>query len=278
MHPEIVSIGPFVIRAYGLMLAIGFLVGILIAARRAKNMGENPDHVYNLSVWIVVSSLVGARLYYVITHYGEFRADGLSLPLRVFTEFKNIFWPVSHGEIGISGLILYGGLIAATLMTALYLRRHRLSVPKYMDILGPSLGIGEFFTRIGCFLNGCCFGKPTDSFCGVVFPPESAAGYYYPNTHIHPSQLYNSFAGLVIFILLITLERYKKFDGFTALMYFILYSLGRFTIDFTRHYESSMTVWGLSQNQLLSVGVFVICVVLLAYFTKKAGSKDLTVE
>jgi len=273
MHPEIISIGPFTIRSYGLMLAVAFLSGIVIAARRAKRAGENPDHIYNLSVWVVVSALLGARLYYVVTHYGEFRADR-SLPflVRVFTGLKNMFWPVgADGRVGISGLILYGGLIAATAATAVYLKRHDLSIPKYMDLIGPTLGLGEFFTRIGCFLNGCCFGKPTESWVGVVFPPSSAAGYCYPGIAIHPSQLYNAFAGLVIFFLLLFLERYKRFDGFTALLYFILYSIGRFVIDFSRYYESSMKVFGLSQNQVISLVVFAVCSSLLVYLWRRAG-------
>ncbi len=276
MHPEILSIGPITIRSYGLMLAVGFLAGILIAARRAEKSGEHPDHIYNLSIWIVASSLIGSRLYYVITHFDEFRADpGLPLLTRVFVEFKNMFWPVgADGQVGISGLILYGGLIAATAVSAVYLKRHRLNIPLYMDLLAPSLGIGEFFTRIGCFLNGCCFGRPTESFCGVVFPENSAAGFYYPHTHLHPSQLYNAFAGLAIFFILIWAERHKKFNGFTALLYFILYAVGRFFIDFTRHYEKSMKFLNLSQNQLLSLGIFVVCVVLLVYFTKRAASRN----
>ena len=275
MHSEIVSIGPFTIRAYGLMLAIGFLTGIMFAARRAKKAGENPEHVYNLSFWVVISSLVGARLYYVITHYSEFRADaGSSFPARFFIEAKNMFWPVgADGQVGISGLILYGGLILATISTAVYLIKHKLNIPKYMDILAPSIGLGEFFTRIGCFLNGCCFGKPTESCVGVVFPPDSAAGYFYPNTHIHPAQLYNSFAGLSIFLLLLFMERYKKFNGFTALLFFIFYAIARFSTDFFRHYETSMTIWGLSQNQILSIIVFIVAVSVMVYFLKKAGKE-----
>ena len=273
MHPTIISFGPLAIRSYGLMLAAGFLTGIILAAWRAKRVGENPEHIYNISVWLVVSSLLGARLYYVVTHYHEYRAaEGVPLLQRIFIEAKNMFWPIgSDGKVGIDGLVLYGGVILATIAAAVYLKRHKLSVPKYMDIMAPSLGIGEFFTRIGCFFNGCCFGHPTDSWFGVVFPDSSAAGYYYPDIHIHPSQLYNSFAGLSILVLLLVLERFKKFDGFTALLYFVLYSAGRFIIDFTRYYEKRLTVYGLSHNQILSVFIFIITAGLLFYFTYKSG-------
>ncbi|MCE5250852.1 prolipoprotein diacylglyceryl transferase [bacterium] len=277
MHPTIISLGPLAIRGYGLMLAIGFLTGIIVAARRAQKLGENPDNIYNLAVWIVISSLIGARLYYVFSHFDEFRAEsGVSFFTGLFIVMKNIFWPIGpDGQVGISGLVLYGGLICATAATAFYLKKHDLSIMKYMDILAPSLGLGEFFTRIGCFLNGCCFGHPTDSVFGMIFPGNSAAGYFYPGTPIHPAQLYNSFAGLAIFVLLITFERYRKFYGFTALLYFVLYATGRFIIDYFRYYESSMTFLGLSHSQILSLGVFVVSAILLVYFSVRFRNRTI---
>lgn len=275
MHPIIFSIGPFAVRGYGLMLAIGFFTGILFAAWRAKKMGENPDHVFNLSVWLVISSLLGARIYYILTHFSEFRAgESYSLFERILIEFKRMFWPVgSDGQVGISGLIFLGGLILATITAVIYLRYYNLHLLKYLDILGPSIALGEFFTRIGCFLNGCCFGHPTHSLFGIIFPDTSAAGAYFPGVPIHPTQLYNSLAALIIFGLLLWLERFKKFNGFTALLYFMLYSAGRFTIDFFRYYEDTMLVYGLSQNQILSLIIFVVSTVFLVYFYRKAVSE-----
>lgn len=272
MHPTVFSCGPLAVRSYGFMLAVGFLFGIVFAAWRARRMGENPDHIYNLSVWLVISSLFGARLYYIIPHYEEFRAEGdHSLIARIAIELRNMFWPVgSDGVVGISGLTLYGGVILATVVAGFYLARHRLSVPLYMDILAPSLGLGEFFTRIGCFLNGCCFGHPTDSWIGIVFSEESAAGFYYPDTPLHPAQLYNSFAGLFIFCALLLLERHKRFNGYTALLYFMLYAVGRFVIDFFRYYESEMLVGPFSQNQVISLVVFAIALSLFAVLTIRA--------
>jgi phosphatidylglycerol---prolipoprotein diacylglyceryl transferase len=276
MHPVIISIGPFAIRAYGLMLAIAFFTGITVAVWRAKRAGESPDHIYNLSVWIVLSSLFGARLYYILTHFSEFRAEE-TLPffIRIGTELKNMFWPVGpDGQIGISGLVLYGGLIGATIATALYLRLHKLNILKYLDFLGPSLGLGEFFTRIGCFLNGCCYGKPTTSCIGVIFPDSSIAGYDYPGIPLHPAQLYNSLAGLIIFFALLFLERYKWFDGYTAYLYFILYAIARFSIDFFRVYENNLELWGLSHNQILSIIVFFVALTL--FISRGIKTKKLT--
>ncbi|MFA6472824.1 MAG: prolipoprotein diacylglyceryl transferase [Candidatus Latescibacterota bacterium] len=278
MHPTIFSLGPFAVRGYGLMLAIGFFSGILFAAWRAKKAGENPDHVFNLSVWLVISSLLGSRIYYILTHFNEFRAYGDYSPIeRMLIEFKRMFWPIgSDGQIGISGLIFLGGLILATIAAIVYLRYHHLRILKYLDILAPSIALGEAFTRIGCFLNGCCFGHPTHSPFGIIFPDTCAAGSYFPGVPIHPTQLYNSLVGLMIFGLLLWLERYKKFDGFTALMFFMLYSIGRFTIDFFRYYEESMQVFSLSQNQIISLILFIVSAALLIYFSKRAASKNKT--
>jgi phosphatidylglycerol---prolipoprotein diacylglyceryl transferase len=274
MHPIIFSVGPFAVRGYGLMLAIGFFSGILFAAWRAKKAGENPDHVFNLSVWLVISSLLGARIYYILTHFDEFRVTGsYSAFERYLIEFKRMFWPIgANGEVGISGLIFLGGLILATITAIVYLRYYHLKLLKYLDILAPSIALGEAFTRIGCFLNGCCFGHPTQSVFGVIFPDNCAAGAFFPGIPIHPTQLYNSLAGILIFGLLLVLERFKKFDGFTALLYFMLYSVGRFTIDFFRYYEESMQVFGLSQNQIITLIFFIVSAVLLVFFSKKASS------
>jgi phosphatidylglycerol---prolipoprotein diacylglyceryl transferase len=276
MHPTIISIGPFAIRSYGLMLATGFLTGIILAAARAKKVGENVDHIYNISVWIVFSALIGARLYYVMTNYNEFRVRGEMFFLKRFAlEFKNMFWPVGpSGQIGISGLILYGGLIAATFTAVIYLYRYKLSVAKFLDIIAPSLGIGEFFTRIGCFLNGCCFGKPTESPLGLIFPDNSVAGMYYPDIHIHPSQLYNSFAGLGIFLVLLYVERFKRFDGFLALVYFMMYAVIRFSTDFTRHYDSNLRFHDFTHNQVLGIIVFTISASVMIYRLKNLPAKD----
>lgn len=253
------------------MLAIGFLAGILLAAHRAGKAGENPEHIYNVSVWLVISSLLGSRVYYVVTHYGEFRAGEQYSPFaRIFVELRNMFWPVgADGQVGLSGLIFYGGLICATFTAMVYLRHYRLNLPKYLDILAPSIAIGEFFTRIGCFLNGCCFGHPTQSIFGVIFPDYCVAGSYNPGIPIHPTQLYSSFAALLIMALILWLERYKRFNGFSALLYFMLYSIDRFIVDFFRFYEDGMKMQGLSQNQILSLTIFVVTAVMMVSFSRK---------
>lgn len=273
MHPEIFSLGPLHIRSYGLMLALGFLGGILLAAYRARKAGEDPEHVYNMAVWLVLSSLFGSRLYYIITHYSEFRAgEGYSFFERILVEMRNMFWPVgADGQVGLSGLIYYGGLIAATIAAVIYLKYHRLNMVKFLDAMAPGIALGEASTRIGCFLNGCCFGHPTNCALGVVFPPDSVAGSYNPGLPIHPTQLYSSFGALMIVGLILWLERYKRFNGFSALLFFMLYPIARFIEDFFRFYEDGMQSHGLSQNQIISLITFAVAAVLMGYFSRKAS-------
>ncbi len=276
MFPTILSLGPLEIRSYGLMLALGFLGGILLSSRRAKRLGEDPDHVYNLSVWIVLSSLIGARVYYVVTHYDEFRAgETYSLLGRILIELRNMFWPVgADGQVGISGLIYYGGLIAATVVTIAYFRVHKLNIPKYLDILAPAIPLGEAFTRIGCFLNGCCFGHPTHAITGVIFPEYCAAGSYYPGIPIHPTQLYSAAAALVVLGLILLLERHKRFNGFSAILFFMLYAADRFILDFFRYYEEGMQSHGLSQNQILSLTILAVSSVAMIVLSRRAAEAE----
>ena len=188
MHPVIFRIGAFELRSYGLALAVSFLVGIIYAIKRGEKRGVSSNTIMDLAVLIVVGAIVGSRFLYVIAHTAEFKGRWLD----TINPFQ------STGQIGIAGLTMLGGLILASILSIIYLYIKKLPVLKIADVIIPSVGIGIFITRIGCFLNGCCFGLPCNSPLGVIFPPESVAGDLFPNTPIHPAQLYSSFYGLVI--------------------------------------------------------------------------------
>jgi phosphatidylglycerol:prolipoprotein diacylglycerol transferase len=140
---------------------------------------------------------------------------------------------------------------------------HKLPVLKISDILVPALGLGSFLTRIGCFFNGCCYGTPTNVPWGVIFPPESAAGYHFTNIPIHPAQLYSSFYGLLILVILLIIERWKRYDGFLLYVFLILYGLSRFTVDLFRYYEESMVLIYIG-NQPLSVNQGISFLMMIA--------------
>ena len=248
MHSKLFQIGPLEIHSYGLMLAISFLIGIYFSMYRARKQGIDPNKIIDLSVVIVISAIFGARFLYVIFHLEEFKGHWLD----TINPFQ------SSGQIGIAGLTMLGGFVAAVIFGLLYLKIKKLPRLKIADIVMPAIGLGIFVTRIGCFLNGCCYGIPTDVPWAMVFPSDCPAGAQYVGQAIHPTQLYSSLYGLIIFGLLLFLERYKKFDGFLLYLFFILYGISRFTVDFFRYYENSMVLFQLgdfsiSVNQGISI-------------------------
>lgn len=250
MFPVFFEFGPLVIRGYGVMLALAFLLGIYLALERAHRRGLNQDHMVNLCLLIIVSSIVGARVLYVVPHWYEFRAH----PLDIISPFQ------SSGGIGITGLTMYGGFIGGIAASVWYLRRKRLPVWKTTDAFAPSIALGIGITRLGCFFNGCCFGMPTDAAWGMVFPINSAAGAMFPDTPLHPAQLYSALLGFTLFGALMVLGRRERYDGYLFSMLLILEPVTRFTVDFFRYYESSMTIAAidgvsLSLNQGISIAL-----------------------
>lgn len=230
MHPELFRLGPFALHSYGLLVFLGFAFGIWFASKRAERLGIPKELVTDVSLWILVSSLVGARGLYVLTHTHEFEGRWLDTisPIQ------------SDGTIGIAGLVLLGGVILATVAVILYSYRRKISVWIITDLFVPSLALGEFFGRVGCYLNGCCFGLPTQLPWGVVFPTTCVAGVEFPDTHIHPTQLYMSIAALLTFFLLLKIDPKLKRSGHLFGVYLFIYGVVRFVIEDIRFYESSM--------------------------------------
>lgn len=244
MYPELIRIGPVVIGSYGLMLAIAFIVGIFVTTKLSEQRNIDGDRVLNLCFIILVSAIIGSRLLYVVTHLDEFRGRWL------YT-----FLPVQpDGSIGLNGLIFLGGFIGALLASLWYVRRRDIPPFKMADSVAPALALGLFFGRIGCFLNGCCFGKECDAAWGMQFPIESPAGFIMGDAVIHPTQLYSSGYALLIFGVLMYLNRKKIAEGWLAASFLVLYGVARFVVDFFRYYEQEMIViGGLDWNQIISL-------------------------
>ena len=266
MHTTLIHIGPFAIRSYGLMLALSFLFGILLARWRAKKIGLDFGRMIDLAVVVIIASIAGSRAFYVVFHLEEFSAT----PLDIINPFQ------SSGEVGIQGLSMYGGVVLSILAGLWFLKRHRLPVWKVTDACAPSIALGIVLTRIGCFLNGCCFGKPCHLPWCIVFPSESAAGYFFPGIHIHPTQLYASLYGLIILFLLLFLERFKTFEGFTFWLFILLYAVARSSIDFVRYYEHTMTLHigtlAVSVNHVVSLGLFLTALWMLFHLSRRKAS------
>lgn len=233
MHPILFQIGPVTLYSYGLMIAIGFMVAITLASRRAKRLGLDPERIQSLGLVTLVSGLVGGRLGYVVLYWDFY----LQNPLEILR--------LDHG-----GLVFYGGLGLGILMGLLYIRRSKLPMAKTVELMIPPLVLAHALGRIGCFLNGCCYGKFTDLPWGVAFPPETL--------HRHPTQLYEFAALLLLFVGLTVLGRRNFKEWTVPILYGLLYGTWRFFIEFVRG-DNPQVLWGLTVFQLVSLPIIAAC-------------------
>jgi phosphatidylglycerol:prolipoprotein diacylglycerol transferase len=243
MHPELFHWGFLHIRSYGLMLALAFLIGTWLGLREARRLSLDEDKLVNVILIVLVASVLGARALYVMEHVQEFRREwGSVLAL----------WQ--------GGLTLYGGIVAGTVAGLAAARQFGLPMWSVADALTPSLALGAAIGRIGCFLNGCCYGRPTTLPWGVTFPPDSYAGLEFGNARVHPSQLYLAGGGLLLFLLTWRLRRGVKVPGTLFWLFISLFALIRIPIDFTRAYEPESTLvrfhsLGITESQLTSLAI-----------------------
>jgi phosphatidylglycerol:prolipoprotein diacylglycerol transferase len=256
MHPELFTIGPFTLRSFGLMLALGFLAAFLALRVLLRGTGRNSDYASTLLVWCMAAGVAGARIAYVMEHWStQFRDD----PGTIF-------------RIDQGGLMYYGGMIGALLALFLFARIHREHVLDVLDQTAGVLPLGQAFGRIGCFLNGCCYGRLCDSF-GVAFPRGSAPWYEQVRTlaigpdtlqslPVVPVQLLESAGCALLFLFLWGLHR-KKRRGLVTGAYLVGYGLLRFALEFLRGDERLM-LGAFSIGQTISLAAILAGIVLLA--------------
>jgi phosphatidylglycerol---prolipoprotein diacylglyceryl transferase len=186
----------FEITSYSVMLALSVVLGVIISSNRAGEAGFDSNRFRWMTVALLISSLLGARLAFAVLNYKLFLSRLLSF---------------SHnGIVQFDGLVLNGGLFFSVATIFIYAKRYRLSIIVVLDVIAPCFGLGLFFTRIGCFLNGCCFGTETEYPWGVSFPANTPAGHYQQANSIpmlYPTQLYCAIAGLFIFFTVLIVER-----------------------------------------------------------------------
>lgn len=258
MHPEIISIGDFMVPTYGVLVALGFLAGIWIAARLAKQSGLDPDKVTNLGVYCALAGLVGAKILMVILDLGYYVRN----PGELF----------SMATLRAGG-VFYGGLILALVVAVAYLRKRELPALRTADALAPGIALGHSIGRLGCFAAGCCWGVECQRWWAVTFTnPEAQRLVGVPlNQPLHPTQLYESAAEAIIFGLLYRWHGRHGHDGAVIGLYLILYSIARFGIEFVRFHQQPNPFGGpLSAMQWVSLGLVGVGVLLLR--KKKAGN------
>ncbi|MEQ8169983.1 MAG: prolipoprotein diacylglyceryl transferase [Candidatus Eremiobacterota bacterium] len=236
-------IGPLDIYTYGVVMVIGFIIALTWALKYSKPKDIKPEEVMDFSIYLLISGIIGARLIHVIINYNEY---SLSDPLTIINLRKG-------------GLAWYGALIGAIAGGLIYSKVSKISFWKLADMVSAPSMVGLAIGRIGCFLNGCCYGKPTDLPCGVEFPET-----YPPGVSRHPTQIYESILDLVVFYILHKIiDKNKKFYGETFCYFIGLYSLVRFIVEFFRETFSSIPpVMGLTVAQLTGIGLIIIITII----------------
>jgi phosphatidylglycerol:prolipoprotein diacylglycerol transferase len=252
MHPRLLtipafellgrSLGPFTLHTYGVLLAIAFLAALWVASRQAKREGLDAGRITDMAVWVLIAGLLGAKLLLVTVDWRFFSRN----PRELLSIFQ-------------SGGVFYGGLLAGILVAWLYARHYQLPGWRTADVLAPGVVIGQAIGRLGCFSAGCCWGKPAQVPWAVTFTDVYAARAVGTpmDTPLHPSQLYESVAAVLIFFFLLWLAPRKRFYGQVTLAYIALYSAVRFSLEFLRGDPERGTWFGglLSTSQVVAIAL-----------------------
>jgi phosphatidylglycerol:prolipoprotein diacylglycerol transferase len=261
MHPILFEVGGFRVYTYGVLLAAAYLLGLQFALRRARTRGLDPNRVMDLGIWIIVSALVGAKLLLLVVEWDVYGSN----PRELITLVR-------------SGGVFYGGLIVAVLVAMGYMWRHRMPIWTVSDVFAPGIALGHVIGRLGCFFAGCCFGRPADVPWAVTFHSEYAQlNVGTPlNIPLHPTQLYEAGAELLILGGLLLLERRgRPFPGRTFWGYMLLYGLSRFVIEFYRG-DSRGTVGMFSTSQFVSLLIVPASLVMLVVLARRPGPAPTT--
>ncbi len=240
MHPVFLKLGDFTIAMYGVMVAIGFALGLWLAGRRAARERISPEQINNLGVWLIVAGMLGGKLFYIVFFWSDFIGGWREEGIRSLRE----------------GFVFYGGFIGAALAGWFYTRTNKLPFLKLADIFAPSVALGHAFGRLGCFFNGCCYGKACDLPWAVKFPPP----HVMHNIPVHPTQLYEVAGNLAIFTGLMLYHRHRRFPGQVWWFYMLAYGALRFAVEFFRgdyehHYLGIFTLGHLIAAALILIAL-----------------------
>ena len=242
-----IKIGPVTFHMYGLMIAIGFAAALMMCLKRGKKRGLNEDIIYGIFFCAIFGGMIGCRLLYYIVEIPEILKDP-----SILWNFKN-------------GYVVYGGIIGGALTSLIYCRVKKERFLPYFDLVMPAVSFAQGFGRLGCFFAGCCYGARTESAFSIVFKHSD---YAPNNVKLIPTQLISSAGDFVIAAVLYFYLSRKHADGRVGALYFILYGIGRFAIEFLRDdYRGSIGVF--STSQIISLAVVVLGAVLFVRTGKR---------
>jgi phosphatidylglycerol:prolipoprotein diacylglycerol transferase len=253
MLSELFRIGNISIKSYGLMISIGIVAAMLLANYRGKKRNLDTDIILDITICGIIGGVIGGKL------------------LFIFTELEYIMKnPGALKDMLGSGFVLYGAIIGGALGAYIVLRKKKMSFMEYFDLVAPSIALAQGFGRIGCFLAGCCYGKATDGFLGVVFKNDMYAPI---DIRLHPTQLYSSAGDFLLAAILLFYATEPRRKGQVSGLYMILYSVGRFFIEFLRD-DPRGNIGILSTSQFICIFTLISGIIVFIIGKTKAPASQ----
>ena len=256
MHPVLFEIRGFPVHTYGVLLAAAYLLGLQLAVMRAKRFGLEPSRIMDLGIAIIIAALLGAKALLFVVDFRKFVSD----PRELLTLLR-------------SGGVFYGGLLVAVPVAIWYVRRYSLPTWTVGDLAAPGIALAHAVGRVGCLMAGCCFGRPSTLPWAVTFESTYAADNVgVPlGLPLHPTQVYEAVAELVIFVFLLAFERRgRAYPGRTFWTYVLLYGVTRFAIEFFRG-DSRGMVGTLSTSQFVSALLVPLALAMLVWLSRRVA-------
>ncbi len=247
MFPRLFQIGSFGVPTYGVLVAIGVLIGLWIGVRNCAKQGINPENAWDFGIALVLAGIVGAKILYIILDWRTGHVYGQNLR-EIFTL-----------DTLQAGGVFSGGLLAGFAVAVWFLRKYHMPALATFDAFAPGLALGHAIGRVGCFAAGCCYGKPTNHFWGVTFTNPLARAVVGTPLYksLEPTQLFESAVELTNFFILTWMFKHKKFDGQIVGAYLFLYGIARFFLEYLRDDPGRGSVLGglLTGTQLIAIGL-----------------------
>jgi phosphatidylglycerol---prolipoprotein diacylglyceryl transferase len=263
VYPELFSVGPVTVYTYGVLLAASYLLGLRLAMSRARKRGLDSNRVLDLGIYIIIAALLGAKLLLLVVDFDQFRRD-----------------PAEIWNLARSGGVFYGGLILAVVVAFWYIAKHQLPFWTTCDVFAPGIALGHVTGRLGCLAAGCCFGRETTVPWAITFTnPLAQSNVGTPlGVPLHPTQLYEAGAELLILIFLLATERKGRyFPGRTFWSYMFLYALTRYVIEIYRGDQRGM-VLGMSTSQFISVVLAPLSIAMLVWLARKGPEPSVELQ
>lgn len=258
MHPFLLQIRYLPLIIFGFFISVAFVVAIFVARNESTGLGCNEDNIQDLSFWLLVAAMIGARFFYVVLYPDIFALD----PLEIFR-----FWD--------GGLVFYGGVITALIVGILYIKRARMPLGKTTDTLSPALAIGHFFGWLGCFFSGICYSYIHTLALGITFADSESSGS--KSLLLHLTSLYFALSQFIIFCFLLFMRKRRKFNGQLFWLYLMLSGVTRCIIEIFQGQGRESAVGGfLSLAPVISIVAALTALSMLVILGKRAGKIEMS--